>query len=379
MRKILFITNDFGPRAGGIESFIMGLVESLPKDSVLVYTSKQSDTVEYDRSWLENYGVTVIRDRAKVLLPTPRLSRMVQRVAKESNVQVVCFGAAAPLALLAKGLRRVGVRRIVAITHGHEVWWAKVFPFSIAMRRIGNAVDCLTYLGDFTKREISQSLSAQARSSMVQLAPGIDVNHFSPQGGLSSLRSTLGLDGKKVVVSVGRLVKRKGQDRLIEALPLIRRAIPNAHLLLVGQGSYGDYLKKLAQRRGVTDAVTFVGRVRFADLPKYFCAGDVFAMPSRSRFAGLEVEGLGIVYLEASSCGLAVVAGNSGGAPDAVIEGKTGTVVDGNDLQEIAHAIVELLADPVTAKEMGAHGREWALSKWSWGSWSERFAEILNP
>ncbi|HUW87631.1 MAG TPA: glycosyltransferase family 4 protein [Candidatus Paceibacterota bacterium] len=378
MKKILFVTNDFGPRAGGIESFIMGIIENLPKDSVLVYTSRQSDTSEYDRSWYADYGVEVLRDRTKVLLPTPRVSRTLQKIVNRAGVDVVCFGAAAPLGLLANGLRRRGVSRIVAITHGHEVWWAKVFPFSLALRRIGDCVDVLTYLGEFTKREISKALSDSARSSMVRLAPGIDIEHFSPSTGESSLRSELNLEGKKVVISVGRLVKRKGQDRLIEALPSIRKAIPNAHLLFVGEGSYGRHLRKLVHREGISDAVTFVGRVPFTDLPKYFRVGDVFAMPSRSRFGGLEVEGLGIVYLEASSCGLPVIAGRSGGAPDAVVEGETGLIVDGKNVEEIARVISSLLSDEAKAKEMGKYGREWVLAQWSWKSWSNRFAEILK-
>lgn len=378
MKKVLFVTNDFGPRAGGIESFIMGLIENLPKNSVTVYTSKQSDTTEYDRSWYEDYGVEVIRDRAKVLLPTPRVSHAVQKVAVKAGTDVVCFGAAAPLGLLAKGLRRAGLTRIVAITHGHEVWWSKVLPFSFAMRRIGDSTDSLTYLGEFTKNEISKALSPRARAAMVRLAPGIDTDHFSPKSGASRLRSELNLEGKKVVVSVGRLVKRKGQDHLIEAFPSIREAIPNAHLLFVGEGSYESDLRNLVRREGIAENVTFVGRVRFVDLPKYFCVGDVFAMPSRSRFAGLEVEGLGIVYLEASACGLPVVAGRSGGAPDAVVEGRTGLVVDGNNVAEISRVIVDVLSNEDVGKAMGKNGREWVLAQWSWPSWSKRFAEILN-
>lgn len=378
MKKILFVTNDFGPRAGGIESFIMGLIENLPKNSVFVYTSRQSDTIEYDRSWYEDYGVEVLRDRARVLLPTPRVSSAVRKVANRTRAEIVCFGAAAPLGLLARGLRRTGVKRIVAISHGHEVWWAKVFPFSLAIRQIGNSVDALTYLGKFTEHEISKALSQPARSAMVRLAPGIDIEHFSPERAESSLRAELNLEGKKVIVSVGRLVKRKGQDRLIEALPSIRKAIPNAHLLFVGQGSYEKYLKNLVRKEGLAEAVTFVGRVRFADLPKYFGVGDLFAMPSRSRFAGLEVEGLGIVYLEASSCGIPVVAGASGGAPDAVVEGRTGLVVDGNNVDEISRVIVDLLSNEELRKEMGNNGREWVLAQWSWKFWSQRFAEILN-
>lgn len=378
MDKILFVTNDFGPRAGGIQSFIIGLVERLPKNRVIVYTSSQGETSEYDESWLRDYGVEVVRDRRKMLLPTPRVASEIRRLAIRSKATVACFGAAAPLGLMAPTLRKAGVGRIVALTHGHEVWWSKVFPFSLAMRRIGNSIDTLTYLGQFTHREISNALSPKARSAMVRIAPGIDVTHFSPVDGPNQLRSELGLRDKAVIVCVGRLVPRKGQDRLIEALSQVRGSIPNAHLLLVGEGPYRKTLEKIAREKGVTEAVTFVGRVKYSQLPEYFRVGDLFAMPSRSRLAGLEVEGLGIVYLEASACGLPVIAGNSGGAPDAIKDSVTGIVVDGTNVAEIARAVSELLSQPTRAKEMGAAGREWILSQWSWESWSEKFNHLLK-
>ncbi|MEY4968185.1 MAG: hypothetical protein RIQ73_884, partial [Actinomycetota bacterium] len=144
-KKTLFITNDFGPRAGGIESFIIGLIERLPHGSTTVYTSAQGDTYEYDALWLRKYGVRVIRDRAKILLPTPRITGNIVRLIKSEAIETVAFGAAAPLALMASRLRGAGVARVIALTHGHEVWWSKVFPFTLAMRRIGSSVDVLTY------------------------------------------------------------------------------------------------------------------------------------------------------------------------------------------------------------------------------------------
>lgn len=378
MKRILFVTNDFGPRAGGIESFIVGLIERLPKNSVTVYTSSQGDTSGYDAKWQDNYGVHVIRDRSKMLLPTPRVAWALRSVVKHGEFATACFGAAAPLGLLAPTLRKAGITRIVSLTHGHEVWWAKVFPFSLAIRRIGNTVDVLTYLGEFTRRNISLALSPKAREAMVHLAPGIDISHFSPKKGPNQFRADLGLSNKSVIVSVGRLVPRKGQDRLIEALPIIRNSIPNVHLLLVGEGSYRKTLEKLVKEKQVKSLVTFVGRVAHDQLPAYFRCGDIFAMPSRSRMAGLEVEGLGIVYLEASGCGLPVIAGNSGGAPDAVVDGVTGIVVDGTNINEIASAIVRVLSDPAKMKAMGATGNEWVASGWSWEIWSTRFAELLG-
>ena len=342
-----------------------------------MYTSAQSGSEDYDQQWLAKYGVKVIRDRAKILLPTPRVAFNLTRVIKEHSISVAAFGAAAPLGLLSASLKRAGVKKTVALTHGHEVWWAKVFPFNLALRRIGSTVDSLTYLGDFTQSAISRALSKKATKQMVKIAPGIDVEHFSPQDS-SSLRRELGIDSEKVIVSVGRLVHRKGQDHLIEAMPEILKNVPDAHLLMVGQGPYLEHLAKLVAIHKVENHVSFIGRIQYAELPRFICAGDLFAMPSRSRLAGLEVEGLGIVYLEASACGLPVVAGNSGGAPDAVVEGVTGLVVDGTNNGQIAAAIISLLNDPQRAQTMGAAGRQWIIENWRWELWSTRFNHLLE-
>lgn len=376
--KILCITNDFGPRAGGIETFVMGLIERLPHGSVTVYTSHQGDTKVYDQGWLDQFGVKVIRDRSKILLPTPRVNRAVKNLIAKEGIEIVFFGAAAPLAVMAQGLRRSGARKIVSLTHGHEVWWAKILPFNWAIRYIGNHVDHLTYLGDFTRQEISRALSAEAASAMVKIAPGIDTVHFAPQSSAAQLRHSLGLTNKKVIVSVGRLVHRKGQDSLISALPGILRHHPEAHILMIGTGPYQEHLVGLVKKLSIQDSITFIGRIQYADLPRYISLGDVFAMPSRSRLAGLEVEGLGIVYLEASACGLPVVAGKSGGAPDAVLEGETGITVDGRDPADIARVVNSLLDDPLMAKAMGQRGREWIISNWRWEIWSTKFTELLK-
>ena len=374
---VLFVTNDFGPRAGGIETFVIGLIERRPIGQTIVYTSAQAGSEEYDKAWKSQFGVTVVRDRAKILLPTPRVARNVARIIKESDVQVAAFGAAAPLGLLSSSMKRAGVQKTVALTHGHEVWWAKVFPFNLALRKIGTTVDSLTYLGEFTQRAIARSLSKGSAEKMIKIAPGIDVDHFSPQDS-SQMRRDLRLENKRVIVSVGRLVHRKGQDHLIQALPEILKSVPDAHILMVGQGPYLSHLKKLVEDLNLVDHVSFIGRIQYAQLPQYICVGDVFIMPSRSRFFGLEVEGLGIVYLEASACGLPVIAGSSGGAPDAVLEGVTGIVVDGENNNEIAAAAIKLLNDLDGARAMGLAGREWIIENWRWEIWSERFNKLLQ-
>ena len=372
----LFITNDFGPRAGGIETFVHGLIERLPKGSVIVYTSAQPNAAEFDAKWLQDFGVEVIRDRSKILLPTHRVAKACLEIIKHRKLSKVAFGAAAPLGIMARAFRRAGVQKIVALTHGHEVWWAKVPPFSLAIRFMSKNLDAITYLGDYTKGEISKALSKSDANKLVQIAPGIDVEHFVPTDS-SNLRAELGLTDKSVIISVGRLVHRKGQDKLIAALPAIKAKIPNVHLVLVGVGPHQEHLEKLAAKLKVADCVTFIGRINYAELPKYICLGDIFAMPSRSRFFGLEVEGLGIVYLEASACGLPIVGGKSGGAPDAVLVGETGVVVDGTNTFEIAEACIELLNNPELCALMGANGRAWIIENWRWEIWATKYAALL--
>jgi len=372
----LFITNDFGPRAGGIETFVHGLVQRLPKGSVIVYTSAQAATSDFDAKWLQDFGVEVIRDRSKILLPTPRVIKTCQRLISERKLSKVAFGAAAPLGIMAKSMRSAGAKKIVALTHGHEVWWSKMPPFNLAIRHMSKHLDSISYLGDYTKSEISKALPKSNLSKLVQIAPGIDVEHFVPTDS-SNLRAELGLTDKSVIISVGRLVHRKGQDMLIASLPAIKTAVPNVHLVLVGVGPHQAYLEKLAIKLQVSDCITFIGRINYAELPEYICLGDVFAMPSRSRFFGLEVEGLGIVYLEASACGLPVVGGSSGGAPDAVLVGETGVVVDGTNVSEIAQACIELLNNPELSALMGANGRTWITQNWRWDIWAKKFTALL--
>jgi len=377
MRPTLVVTNDFGPRAGGIESFVNALVERMPRGSVVVHTSDQDGAEEYDERLRRDFDIEVVRDPMKMLVPIPQATKRVVATAKKFGSVQVWFGAAAPLGLMAPALKRAGVTRSVATTHGHELWWAKTPGSRQLLRRIGESVDCVTYLGEYTRVRIAGALSSSANARMEQLTPGVDEKHFRPGIDSSKLRDKLGLGDRPVIVVVGRLVHRKGQDRLIESLPLIHQAVPNAALLICGQGPLRPELEKKVAEFNLADDVFFAGRVSWEDLPHYISVGDLFAMPSRNRLGGLEVEGLGIVYLEASACGLPVIAGNSGGAPDAVIEGETGFVVDGNSTLEISQRIIQLLQDPTLRLRMGARGRSWVEERWRWDQIATRHQLLL--
>jgi phosphatidyl-myo-inositol dimannoside synthase len=296
---------------------------------------------------------------------------------REHGCDSVWFGAAAPLGLLAPQLRRAGAERIVATTHGHEAGWAQLPVARQVLRRIADGVDVLTYLGNYTRDRLVRAISPSAASRLARLAPGVDTSFFRPGAGGEEVRDRLGLRDRPLIVCVSRLVPRKGQDVLIRALPTVRKSVPDAALLVVGDGPYRRQLESLVDSQGLRGAVTFSGPLPWSELPAHYDAGDVFAMPCRTRRKGLDVEGLGIVYLEASATGLPVVAGRSGGAPDAVLPSQTGEVVDGTDVAAVAAAIVRFLADPDLAKAMGLAGRGWVEREWTWDAAAARLGELL--
>ena len=377
MPKVLIVTNDFPPRRGGIQSFVHNLATRLPAGTVTVYAPAWEGAAGYD----EQQPFPVIRHPGSLMLPTASVSRRAAAIAAEHDCDTVLFGAAAPLGLLAPALRRAGARRIVALTHGHEAGWAALPGARSLLRRIGDQVDVVTYLGEYFRVRLAGALSGPAAARMVRLAPGVDSAAFRPGAGGASLRRQLGLTGRGVVLCVSRMVPRKGQDTLLRAWPRVRAAAgwPGGGpvLLLVGDGPYRAELGRLAGRLGVSDSVVFAGPVSPAGLPAYYDAADVFAMPCRTRRRGLDVEGLGIVYLEASAAGLPVIGGDSGGAPDAILDGESGYVVRGGDVAAVAGRLTELLADPAAAAAMGEKGMAWVEREWRWELVARRLQRIL--
>jgi phosphatidylinositol alpha-1,6-mannosyltransferase len=371
--KALLVTNDFPPRPGGIQRFVHDLAVRQPGDSVVVYASTWKGAAAFDA----DQPFEVVREDTGVLLPTPAVARRAAELARAHDCDTVWFGAAAPLGLLAEGLReRSDIRRAVAQTHGHEIGWAALPGARGLLRRIGRGADVVTYLTEYQRVRLGRVLAD--RTSLERLVPGVDVDVYSPKVDGAPIRERHGLMGRPVVVCVSRLVPRKGQDVLIRALPAIRRRVPDAALLLVGGGPYRGTLERLAREEGVERDVVFTGSVPWDELPMHYAAGNAYAMPCRTRRRGLDVEGLGIVYLEASATGLPVVAGDSGGAPDAVREGETGFVVGGRDVEAIADRLTRLLQDEALAQRLGAAGRAWVESDWRWESQAARMRDLLT-
>lgn len=373
MSRVLLVTNDFPPRQGGIQSFVHGMATRLDVDHLVVYSSTSNGAERFDAA----QPFEVVRADTTMLLPTRGVAGTAAEIARRHDCDAVWFGAAAPLGLLAEGLkRRTGIERAVALTHGHEAGWAAIPGGRQALRRIARHTDVITYLAQYFHDRLAPALGRLTR--LEQLTFGIDTGEFSPQVDGTAVRQRHGLGERPVVVCVSRLVPRKGQDLLIEALPMVRHEVPGAALLLVGGGPYASTLRRKAAASGCAEDIVFAGAVPGEELPAHFAAGDVFAMPCRTRRAGLDVEGLGVVFLEASATGLPIIVGDSGGAPDTVRDGQTGYLVNGRDAAEVARRLIELLSDPESAARMGAAGRAWMCRDWTWPSVARRLAGFLG-
>jgi phosphatidylinositol alpha-1,6-mannosyltransferase len=381
MARVLLVTNDFPPRRGGIQSYLENLVAELVKSGrheITVYAPKWKGAADYDEQ-AEQAGAPfeIVRHPTTLMIPEPSVAMRMRRLIGSHDIDTVWFGAAAPLALLSPLARDAGAERVIASTHGHEVGWSMLPLARTALRRIGNDTDVVTFISQYTRSRFSGAFGPAA--ALEHLAPGVDTDRFEPNSvARAELRARYGLGDRPVVVCVSRLVPRKGQDMLIRALPAIRQRVPGTALVIVGGGPYRDDLRRLVDGFDVSEDVVFTEGVPADELPAHHAMADVFAMPCRTRGSGLDVEGLGIVYLEASAMGVPVVAGNSGGAPESVIDGETGLVVNGWDVGAIAAAVGDLLTDPDRAAAMGRAGRDWVVNEWQWRTKAERLSELLT-
>ena len=375
MPRTLLVTNDFPPRPGGIQSYLHTFALELPPDELVVYAPRwRGDShLRFDAE----QPFEVVRHSTTLMLPTPMVARRAAELVRSRGCDSAWFGAAAPLALLAPALRRAGADRILASTHGHEVGWSMLPAARQALRIIGDHTDVVTYVSKYTRGRFASAFGP--RASLEHLPPGVDTDRFRPDpAARAELRARYGLGDRPTILCLSRLVPRKGQDVLIRALADIREKIDGAILVIVGGGPHGDTLTSLAAECGVAEHVVFTGGVPADELAAHHTIADVFAMPCRTRGAGLDVEGLGIVFLEASATGVPVIAGRSGGAPETVREGETGHVVDGRSVAEVTDAVVAVLSDPDRAAAMGAAGRAWVSEQWRWDVLAARLRQLLG-
>lgn len=368
--RTLLVTNDYPPRHGGIQRTLEALVRRMPPDRIAVLCPAWRGAAAYD----ERQPYRVFRQPERFLWPTPEVARRVWAAAEEHGAEVVLFGATYPLALLGPGLARRGMPH-VAMTHGFE-YWLSIAPGTHALMRYATGrASRVTACSAFIARVVRTAVPDRVPVSV--LYSGADVTTFRPDLPVEDLRERHGLGDRPVVVCVSRLVPRKGQDVLIRALPAVRRRVPDAALVIVGDGPYRGALERMAAELA-PGAVVFTGAVSEEELPRYYRLGDVFAMPCRTRLGGLEVEGWGNVFIEAAACARPVVVGDSGGARESLVPGETGLLVDGRRVDEVADAVATLLADPALAERMGRAGRARVERAFTWERAAAELARYLR-
>ena len=369
--RTLLVTNDYPPKVGGIQRTLHSLMRELPPDRMTVFAPAWQGSQVFDAG--EPYRVE--RDPRAFTWPTPEVRDRVRGLIRQSGSEVVLFGDAMPLAALGPGLARHGTPYLVA-AHGFD-YWLSLLPGSHAwMRRVtSRAARIPVMCSEFIARVVRTAVPAGVPVSV--LYPGADIEAFRPDLPSQDILERHGVADRPLIVCVSRLVARKGQDVLIGSMTEIRRRVPDATLLIVGGGPDRERLEALAAS-APNGSVVFAGQVSEQDLPRYYRAGHVFAMPCRSRAAGLEVEGWGNVFIEAAACGRPVVVGDSGGARESLVDGETGILVRGSRPSEVADAVASLLEDPARAEEMGAAGRARVERDHAWPKIAERLAGWLR-
>jgi phosphatidyl-myo-inositol dimannoside synthase len=369
MPRTLIITNDFPPWVGGIESFVSDVCALLDHD-VVVYASGSPEAAVSDRE----RPFSVIRD-GSLLLPTPKVAARAAALLRSAGATRVIFGAAAPLGLLAPSLRRAGARHIVGLTHGHEVWWARLPVARRLLRRIGDSCDHLTTISGYTACRIASALSPGARRRMLRVAPPVDTERFRPPKE-AAIRSAARC------ITVARLIPQKGVSTLLRAWRLvIDRASQSAatrELIVVGDGPQRARLERTIRELKLSECTRIIGALPRAGVIAQLQQSSVFALPVRTQWAGLNPEGLGLAALEAAACGLPVIVGQSGGAPETVRDGDTGFVVRSDDHQLLAERLSLLLDNPSLAEQMGSRGRRYVSTHFSMESARARLRAALD-
>ncbi len=365
--KHLLVTNDFPPKVGGIQNYLWELWRRLPSDSAAVLTTPHAGAKAFDAQ----QPIRIERDRAKVLLPTRALARRINALAAELDVDLVLLDPAVPLGILGPWLERpYGV-----VVHGAEVTVPGRLPLaSSVLRRVLRGAQVVVAAGGYPAAEAHRCAGIELPTIVVP--PGVATDRFVPIDTPTQreVRHRLGLDADApLVVGLSRLVPRKGFDVLIDAVTVVAKRRPTLQLAIAGSGRDRSRLERRARRSG--SPVLFLGRIDDAESAALLGSADVFAMLCRERWAGLEQEGFGIVFLEASSCSVPVIAGRSGGSAEAVVDETTGIVIDRpKNVAEVAAAIERLLDDQDLSQRLGHAGRVRAEREFTY----DRLASLLH-
>jgi phosphatidylinositol alpha-1,6-mannosyltransferase len=372
----LLVANDFPPKVGGIQTYLWELWRRFPPEEFSVLTLRHRGAAEWD----SRQPFSVHRVGERVLLPTHALADHIDKVAAANGSSLVVLDPALPLGMIGRSLRLP----YAVVVHGAEVTVPGRLPLSRPRlaRVLRDAVGIIA-AGRYPAAEVRRLLTrTDADPEIVEVPPGVDVSRFRPLSDAQRVaaRRRLGLpETGPLIMFASRLVPRKGVDVLLAALPLLGAHRGDVTLAVAGSGRDTGRLHAVARRRGVTRQVRFMGRVPDDDLADLFGCGDVFAMLCRNRWVGLEQEGFGIVFLEAAACGVPQIAGDSGGAAEAVADNETGFVIsDPKDPTAVAAALGRLLDDDATRRRMAVAARARAEALFAWDDLAANALDALR-
>jgi phosphatidyl-myo-inositol dimannoside synthase len=366
----LFVTNDFPPKIGGIQTMLWELWRRLDPSSFAVLTTPHADSADWDAE----QAFRVERTQQRVLLPTPSLIKRIDALAEEIDADLVVLDPALPVGLVGPRLRRP----YAVVLHGAEVTVPGRLPgLNLLLRRVLRGASLVIAAGGYPLAEGERAAGRELPSVVVP--PGVDTERFRPLDAAArrAVRGRLGLpvDGR-LVVSLSRLVPRKGMDTLIRAAARLALTRTDLTVVIGGRGRDRARLARLVASTGAP--VRLLGRVSHEDLPDLYASADVYAMLCRNRWAGLEQEGFGIVFLEAAAAGVPQVAGDSGGAAEAVVHDQTGLVVhEPDDPEAVAAVLGRLLDDPALRTRMGEAGRARAVADYAYDVLAGRLGVAL--
>jgi len=359
MKTLLIARDYFPPQIGGISRWLFDVCINLPKEEVICFLSshicRNKDIYPF-----KVYRSRYFSAKSSYFGEMCTLSKLFYILIKE-KIKIIQFETVY-VSYLALYLKNFYSCPYIIYAHGNEILslryskWSKPFK---ALRKANKIIANSYYVKSLLKRMGIKD------SKIEVIHPGVNCEKFRPNVRCDDLKEKLGLSGKKVILTVGNLVKRKGHDKVIEALPIIIKEFPNIIYLIIGKGRDEEYLKKIVEQKKVSKYVKFLGYVSDEELPKYYNLCDIFIMPSRERLDENDVEGFGIVCIEASSCAKPVIAGKSGGMDNAVVDGQTGLLVNPTSSIDIAHALIKLLKNEKYAKFLGQNGRKYVLNNLS--------------
>jgi phosphatidylinositol alpha-1,6-mannosyltransferase len=369
--KHLLVTNDYPPKIGGIQSLLWEWWRRLPSDSFAVLTSPHAGAAAFDAA--EPYRIE--RTREPVLLPHPWMVKRINDMAKDFGADFVVLDPALPLGLVGPSL----ALPYMVVLHGAEVTVPGRLPGSKqVLSHVLRGAQHIIAAGGYPAAEGEHAAGRALPITIVP--PGVDTSRFVPltPDQKSSARRHFGFDDDaEIVLGISRLVPRKGFDTLIRAIGQLAPHRPKLQLVIASTGRDEDRLRKIALETSAP--VTFLGRVAHDDLPALYGCADVFSMLCRNRWGGLEQEGFGIVFVEAAACGVPQVAGRSGGAAEAVLDGVTGYILENpSDVSGVAGRIAAILDDPVLRASMAVQSRQRAVAEFEYDVLAARLGDVLQ-